>query len=246
MPGAVTPAATSPKATGPSFGFQAAGAAQSGAIAIIGASSSSSEARPVNPATLQAPSAIIGRPIDEIIGEWNAELETRSRAFVKHAHALADWDARILKSRHALLTLEEELRSALAGQEALERRLAMLETHQRGIHDALIGMEGEAERLYREEVPLLDDEGKERDALYEKAEFLGGVLAGLGEQLRSAIADVNDSAAIGLGDGSTPLAKATRILNSQLQALAQLDTRSDELESRLGALRQAESQANGT
>jgi nuclear pore complex protein Nup62 len=36
----------------------------------------------------------------------------------------------------------------------------MLETHQRGIHDALVGMEGEAERLYREERPLLDDESR--------------------------------------------------------------------------------------
>jgi hypothetical protein len=36
----------------------------------------------------------------------------------------------------------------------------MLETHQKGIHDALVGMEGEAERLYREEAPLLDDDSR--------------------------------------------------------------------------------------
>ena len=36
----------------------------------------------------------------------------------------------------------------------------MLETHQKGIHDALVGMEGEAERLYREERPLLDDDSR--------------------------------------------------------------------------------------
>lgn len=36
----------------------------------------------------------------------------------------------------------------------------MLETHQKGIHDALAGMEGEAERLYREERPLLDDDSR--------------------------------------------------------------------------------------
>ena len=36
----------------------------------------------------------------------------------------------------------------------------MLETHQRGVHEALVGMEGEAERLYREERPLLDDDSK--------------------------------------------------------------------------------------
>ena len=39
-------------------------------------------------------------------------------------------------------------------------RLQRVETHQQGIHDALVGMEGEAERLYREERPLQDDDSK--------------------------------------------------------------------------------------
>ena len=42
-------------------------------------------------------------------------------------------------------------------QEALERRLAMLDSHQRGIHEALSGMEHEAARLAREESALQDD-----------------------------------------------------------------------------------------
>jgi hypothetical protein len=37
----------------------------------------------------QPPSEVTGRPVDEIINEWNAELERRSRSFVKHAEALA-------------------------------------------------------------------------------------------------------------------------------------------------------------
>lgn len=40
-------------------------------------------------ATLQAPSEVKGKPVDDIINEWNAELERRSRSFVKHAEALA-------------------------------------------------------------------------------------------------------------------------------------------------------------
>lgn len=44
----------------------------------------------------QPPSEVTGRPVDEIINEWNAELEQRSRSFVKHAEALAKvgWHAR--------------------------------------------------------------------------------------------------------------------------------------------------------
>ena len=51
-----------------------------------------------------------GKVVDEIINEWNAELERRSRAFVKQAEALAQWDLHILSNRHTLLELEEQLR----------------------------------------------------------------------------------------------------------------------------------------
>lgn len=42
---------------------------------------------------------------------------------------------------------------AAAGQEALEKKVGMLETHQKEIHDALLSMENEAARLYQ--VPSL-------------------------------------------------------------------------------------------
>lgn len=187
-------------------------------------------------ADLQAPSEVKGKPVDDIINEWNAELERRSRSFVKHAEALAQWDAAILSNRRALLELEEELRKVVKGQESLEKKLQMLETHQKGIHDALTGMEGEAERLYREERPLLDDDSRERDRLYERAERVGALLSHLGEQLKEAIADVNDSTAASLGDTATPLGKAVRILNNQLQALTQMDARIDELSGRVAEL----------
>ena len=38
---------------------------------------------------------------------------------------------------------------AAAGQDALEKKVGMLETHQREIHDALASMEAEATRLYQ-------------------------------------------------------------------------------------------------
>ena len=48
-----------------------------------------------------------------------------------HAAALAAWDRHILGNRHALLEVEEELKRVAAGQDTLERKLYMLETHQK-------------------------------------------------------------------------------------------------------------------
>lgn len=50
---------------------------------------------------------------------------------MRHANALAEWDASILAHREQLLGVEQELRAVDAGQGALERKLALIETHQK-------------------------------------------------------------------------------------------------------------------
>jgi len=55
------------------------------------------------PCPAQAPSEVKGKPVDDIINEWNAELERRSRSFVRHAEALAQVRAVLLRLRRALV-----------------------------------------------------------------------------------------------------------------------------------------------
>lgn len=178
---------------------------------------------------MQMPSEIKGRSVDEIITEWDRELEVRSRMFVKHAQSLAEWDKYILKNRHSLLSLEGELSRVVKGQEHLEKKLDILETHQNEIHNALLSMEGEADQLYREERPLYDEDTLQRDALYERAETLSSALCKIGDDLKGAIADVNDCAANSLPPEGTPMGSIIRILNNQLAALSQVDSRCAEL-----------------
>ena len=83
-----------------------------------------------------------------------------------------------------------------------------------------------------------DAEGREREALYQRAERLGASLAGIGDALRSAVDDVNAAAGAAAGDPDAPLSKAVRILNNQLGTLAAADEKIDELEARLAAIQQ--------
>jgi hypothetical protein len=55
-----------------------------------------------------------GKTVEDIISQWDAELEKRSRTFMAHASALADWDRAILSNRQSLLSVEEQLRKVPA------------------------------------------------------------------------------------------------------------------------------------
>ncbi len=148
---------------------------------------------------------------------------------MKNAEELAKWDTSILENRSMLITLEEELNRVLAGQDALERRLQMVEAHQKGIHEALNGMSAEAERLYKEEQGLADDQAVERDALYERTSRLGTTLRQIGDQLGDAIHDVNSVNGTSGEAADTSVSKLVRILNNQLNSLVQLEDRTVEL-----------------
>ena len=183
-------------------------------------------------------SSIEGLPVDEIINEWTAELEKRSQAFRKHAEALSEWDRAILNNRHSLLHLEEELRRVIAGQESLEKRLQMLEAHQKGIHDTLSGMEEEAARLYRAERPLADENTAELDILYERTERAAAALVHVGQQLSDTITEVNQVTSAQLQAEDEPVKKLISVLNNQLNALTTLEAQTEEVAQKLTDIQQ--------
>ena len=127
------------------------------------------------------------------------------------------------------MAAEGELRAVHAQQEGLDRALCQIETHQKEVHDALGGIEADAERLFASERRLMDADAQERDRLYARAQAVSTKLAGVAAELSRSVDDVNAAAAAGLGDPETPLGAVVRILNGQLQALTQLEARVDEL-----------------
>lgn len=110
----------------------------------------------------------------------------------------------MLAARGALLEQEARVAGAAAAQAALERKLGLLEAHQREVHEALGSMEAAAAAAYADELrPAMlggnDRDAAQRDALYERAEAIAAALARAGDDLRGAIADVNASAAVASG-----------------------------------------------
>lgn len=183
------------------------------------------------------PSEITGKTVEEIIKEWNTELEERTGRFRKQANAIAEWDKRILQNRDVLLRLEIEVAKVVETQSSLERQLELIDTHQQEVDKALLSMEEEAERIYNDErKSLLDDEAAStRDAMYEQSELVERELEHMTEQIRSIIQSVNanQGGELEAVDGMNALDVVVRILNNQLSSLMWIDEKAEEFSSRI-------------
>ncbi|WOL04709.1 nuclear pore complex protein [Canna indica] len=178
------------------------------------------------------PSEIAGKSVEEIIKDWNSELQERAAKFRKQATAIAEWDRRILQNRNILIRLEAEVAKVVENQTNLERQLELIETHQQEIDKALESMESEAERIYKDECALLleDEATSVRDSMYEQAEFIEIEMQKMTEQVKSIIQTVNSSQGgdLDMIDGMTPLDVVVRILNNQLSTLMWIDEKANE------------------
>ncbi|KAJ6344429.1 hypothetical protein OIU76_006031 [Salix suchowensis] len=208
--------------------------------AVASSSGTSSIGSPALTATPKLPSEITGKTVEEIIKEWNAELQERTGKFRKQATAIAEWDKRILQNRDVLLRLEIEVAKVVETQANLERQLELIETHQQEVDKALQSVEEEAERIYKNEHELLldDEAASTRDAMYEQAEFIEREMEQMTEQIKSVIQtlNANQGGELDAIDGMTPLDMVVRILNNQLSSLMWIDEKAEEFSSRIQKL----------
>ncbi|KAG7574941.1 Nucleoporin NSP1-like C-terminal [Arabidopsis suecica] len=249
VPQTSTPASSSqPQTTSPAFSFSlpsststttpaTSSATTTQTSLVVPSSSGTSTAVAPVAGSPKLPSEITGKTVEEIIKEWNTELQERTGRFRKQANAIAEWDKRILQNRDVLLRLEIEVAKVVETQSSLERQLELIETHQQEVDKALQSMEEEAERIYNDErKSLLDDEAAStRDAMYEQSELVERELEHMTEQIRSIIQSVNANQGGELEaiDGMSPLDVVVRILNNQLSSLMWIDEKAEEFSSRI-------------
>lgn len=210
------------------------------AVVVASSSGTTSTVSTSVAATPKLPSEITGKTVEEIIKEWNAELQERTGKFRKQANAIAEWDRRILQNRDVLLRLEIEVAKVVETQSSLERQLELIETHQQEVDKALQSVEEEAERIYKDERGLLldDEAASTRDAMYEQSELIERELEQMTEQIKSIIHSLNSNQGgeVEAPDGMTPLDAVVRILNNQLTSLMWIDEKAEEFSSRIQKL----------
>uniref|UniRef100_I1NTG7 Nucleoporin NSP1-like C-terminal domain-containing protein n=1 Tax=Oryza glaberrima TaxID=4538 RepID=I1NTG7_ORYGL len=197
----------------------------------------------ITPVASQAPklpSEIVGKNVEQIIRDWNNELQDRTAKFRKHATAISEWDRRILQNRNVLIRLEAEVAKVVETQTSLERQLELIETHQKEVDKALQSMEEEAERVFQDERLLLreDEAASARDTMFEQSETVENELQHMTEQVKSIIQTLNatQGAEFETADSMTPFDVAVRILDNQLRSLMWIDEKANEFSSRIQRL----------
>ncbi|RWW14303.1 hypothetical protein GW17_00021936 [Ensete ventricosum] len=169
------------------------------------------------------PSEITEKTIEQIIKDWNTELQERTAKFQWQATAFAEWDMRILQNRNILIWLEAEVAKVVETQTNLEKQLELIETHQQEVDKALERMEQEAECICKDECALLlkDEATSVRDSMYYQTEFIERETQGIAEQVKSIIHTVNSSMGgdLDMVDAASPLDIVVRILDNELRTL---------------------------
>uniref|UniRef100_A0A0D9YHJ8 Nucleoporin NSP1-like C-terminal domain-containing protein n=1 Tax=Oryza glumipatula TaxID=40148 RepID=A0A0D9YHJ8_9ORYZ len=234
-----------------SFGVSAVAASTSTTItstsqatsSAVQASSTGPTTTAITPVASQAPklpSEIVGKNVEQIIRDWNNELQDRTAKFRKHATAISEWDRRILQNRNVLIRLEAEVAKVVETQTSLERQLELIETHQKEVDKALQSMEEEAERVFQDERLLLreDEAASARDTMFEQSETVENELQHMTEQVKSIIQTLNatQGAEFETADSMTPFDVAVRILDNQLRSLMWIDEKANEFSSRIQRL----------
>ena len=140
-------------------------------------------------------SELDGRTIGSIVEGWAKELEASVAQFEGHADVLQEWDKHVYQSRcgrqplmpllsggqqcgaehvpcicrQEMADLGQDTVRVIQLQEALLRKLDMLEAHQGKVHASLGDMETEAHRLFEQEADTGDAVDNERAALASRA-----------------------------------------------------------------------------
>ena len=186
------------------------------------------------------PSETAGRTAEEIIALWTTELEDQALRFARQASTLARWDRHILQNRAVLVKLDNEVSRVEKAQNALDRQLAILETHERDIHNALVAMDAQVDAMYESEQGrvLGGDVGpmQSRDDIYNRAEAVSSSLRCVGDDLRMIITRINESAAARDASSCPAAAMAVQIMNNQVSALSWVDKQVDALEKGLSQI----------
>ena len=176
------------------------------------------------------PLAYQSKTLEEILNEFQSELDRDALSFLSEAQRIAQYDAVLRDSQRSISTLTAEVSRLMIRQAELDRTLAGTGSHQRHLADTIDGLEVDVDEIFAAQSHVApEDADLEREKAYALAidleKRLGGMtraLEGTGRDLEAAQERVLASGGSGF-EGKGEIGNVLQILNNHHDALAYLE-----------------------
>ncbi|KIY73730.1 hypothetical protein CYLTODRAFT_406455 [Cylindrobasidium torrendii FP15055 ss-10] len=212
--------------------------ATTGTLSLTTAGGSGAPAAPAASISVQPPSMLKGKTIEDIVNRWTTDLELHVRDFNKLAGEVAVWDRALIENGNNLSAIYNHVLAAEREQSEVDEALNSIEQQQRDLLATLDGYGKSAQELAGTSGALrVTDKGPadmERDKNYMLAMDLQVQLDDLSSSLTEMITSVNDLSLPAEGSSSqAPMSQIAGILSSHLESLQWITGAVKEVESKV-------------
>jgi chromosome segregation ATPase len=174
--------------------------------------------------------------VEEVINDWNVQLEQDATAFINEAVRVGEWDAQLRDNQQEITGLADQVQRLLLAQDELDRTMGSVSSNQQELDQTLEALEAQVDDLFdRRRSRTPDDADLERERMFQLAIDVDQQLSGMLGTLKGLVQGLNDSFDRANSSGST-VSKVVKILNAHQQALHWLETTSKKVEADLGTV----------
>lgn len=218
-------AAPAPAPTTSGFGFGAPAAAQPGG----GDAGGQLAPQPAPPALYK------NMTVEEIITEWNRQLEEDANTFTNEAVKVAEWDKRLRDNQRGLTAMADQVQRLLLAQKELDHTMSTITGTQDSLEQTLNQLEKQVNELVEKNGPRhVTDADLEREQTFQLATSIDRDLAGMLETLKSVVGSLN-SAFVRSEEGGSA-GQIVKILNAHNSSLNWLEASAKKAEQELNTV----------
>ena len=222
-----------------------------------GTSSAPASATPLTPAPTATATEASNKPkliepppieyqsltVEQILNRFQSELETDTVAFLHEAQRIANYDATLRDTQHALSELTNQVSRLMLHQNEVDTQLRGIGSYQNELSTTLDQLERNVDELFAAQSNItIEDADVEREKSYQRALEVDDKLTQMTGKLEAVVNDLNSAQERALNSGregtNDEVGKIIGIFNAHHETLAVLDNKARAVEADMATLSQ--------
>ncbi|EJK61248.1 hypothetical protein THAOC_18301 [Thalassiosira oceanica] len=181
--------------------------------------------------------------VEQILNRFQSELETDTVAFLHEAQRIANYDATLRDTQHALSELTNQVSRLMLHQNEVDTQLRGIGSYQNELSTTLDQLERNVDELFAAQSNItIEDADVEREKSYQRALEVDDKLTQMTGKLEAVVNDLNSAQERALNSGregtNDEVGKIIGIFNAHHETLAVLDNKARAVEADMATLSQ--------